>query len=149
LEFPKKLEKAAKALIAPKPDILFGAYINRAILKLHMYEYQDPGIYFINHHDLEKELSAQEFSEIGCGAIGEQFCFPTVAIVRKSDSGSLFFVQNQLLCSLCCIYESQRIARRHFSPDLPCLAIGIVNVGNHVEVWGMWPAALGDRVSLY
>ena len=149
MKFPKKLEKVAKALTAPKPDILFGAYINRATLKLDMYEYQDPGIYFINHHDLEEALSAQEFSEIGCGAIGEQFCFPTVAIERKSDSESLFFAQNQLLGSLCCIYESQKIARRHFAPDLPLLAIGFVNVGNNVEVWGMWPMVIREKVSLH
>ena len=135
--------------MAPKPDILFGAYINRANLTPDMYGYQDPGIYFINHHDLEKALSIQEFSEIGCGAIGEQFCFPIVAIERKSDSESLYFAQNQLLGSLCCIYASQKIATRYFSPDLPRLAIGIVNIGNNVEVWAMWPKAIDDKVSLY
>ena len=149
LNFPKKFEKAANSLTAPKPDIVFGAYINRATLKLDMYEYQDPGVYFINHHDLVKSLSSQEFSEIGCGAIGEQFCFPTVAIERKSDSGSLFFAQNQLLGALCCIYEAQKIARLHFSSTLPHLAIGIVNVGHNVEVWAMWPNIVGDRVFIH
>jgi hypothetical protein len=149
LKFPKKFEKATKSLIAPKPDILFGAYLNQATLKLDTYEYQDPGIYFIDHHDLEKILSSQEFSEIGCGALGEQFCFPTIAIERKNDSGSLFLAQNQLLGALCCIYEAQRIAKLHFSSTLPHLAIGIVNVGHNIEVWAMWPNIVGDQVFLH
>jgi hypothetical protein len=149
LKFPKRFETAAKSLTVPKPDILFGAYINRATLKLDMDEYQDPGIYFINPRDLEKVLSAQEFSEIGCGAIGERFCFPTVAIERTSDSGSLYFAQNQLLGSLCCIYQAQKIARGHFSPTLPHLAMGIVNVGHNIEVWAMWPKIVRDKVFLH
>jgi hypothetical protein len=50
-----------------------------------VYENQDPGIYFINHHHhhLETALSGQEFLEIGCGAIGEQFCFPTLRLSGK------------------------------------------------------------------
>jgi hypothetical protein len=149
LKFPKKFEKAAKSLTAPKPDVLFGAYINRASAKLNRRKSKDPGIYSIHHFDLEKVLSAQEYSEIGCGATGERFCFPTVAIERKSDSGSLYFVQNQLLGSLCCIYEAQKIARLHFSPTLPHLAIGIANVGHNIEVWAMWPKIVDDKVFLH
>jgi len=92
-------------------------------------------------------LSAQEFSEIACGAVGEKFCFPTVAIERQSDSGSTYFAENQLLGSLLCIYESQRIAKRRFDENLPHLALGIVNAGNWVELWGCWPRNLTDKVS--
>ena len=140
------MEKVAKALTAPKPDILFGAYLNRATVESDVYESQDPGIFSLDHRTMSA-LSAQEFSEIACGAVGEQFCFPTVAIERKSDSGSAYFAENQLLGSLCCIYESQRIAKRRFDENLPHLALGIVNVGNWVELWGCWPRNLPEKVS--
>ena len=87
-KFPRRLENVAEALTAPKPDILFGTYLNRATVDSDVYESQEPGIFSLDHHTMSV-LTAQEFSEISCGAIGEQFCFPTVAIQRKSDSGSV------------------------------------------------------------
>ena len=146
LKFPRRVEKVAKALIAPKPDILFGAYLNRATVDSDVYESQDSGIFSLDHHTMSL-LTAQEISEISCGAIGEQFCFPTVAIERKSDSGSVYFTENRLLGSLCCIYESQHIAKLRFDENLPHLALGIVNVGNCVELWGCWPRSPRGAVS--
>ena len=146
LKFPRRMENIAKAEPVPKPDILFGAYLNRATVDSDVYESQDPGIFSLDHHAMSG-LTAQEFSEISCGALGEQFCFPTVAIERKSDSGSVHFAENQLLGSLCCIYESQHIAKRRFDENLPHLGLGIVNVGNWVELWGCWPRNLRGTVS--
>lgn len=146
LKFPRRLENVAEALIAPKPDILFGTYLNRATVDSDVYESQEPGIFSLDHHTMSV-LTAQEFSEISCGAIDEQFCFPTVAIQRKSDSGSSYFAENQLLGLLCCIYESQHIAKWRFDENLPHLALGLVNVGNWVELWGCWPKNPPETVS--
>jgi hypothetical protein len=79
----------------------------------------------LNHHAI-CVLSAQEFSEIAYGAVGEQFCFPTVAIEWKSGSGSGYFTENQLLGSLYCIYESHHIAKWRFSENPLQLALGML-----------------------
>jgi hypothetical protein len=135
------MTKVAKALTAPKPDVLFGAYFSRASVELCASKSKDPGIFSLDHRTMEAH-SSQEFSEITCGAVGERFCFPTVAIGCKSDSDSVYHAQNDLLGSLCCIYESQYIAKR-----LPHPALGIVSVANWVELWGCWSGNYLGKVS--
>ena len=53
LKFPSRMENVAEALIAPKPDILFGAYLNRATVDSDVYESQDPGIFSLNQQAIE------------------------------------------------------------------------------------------------
>ena len=38
-------------------------------------------------------LSAQEFSEIACGAVGEQFCFPLSPSSAEGDLDLAFFAE--------------------------------------------------------
>jgi hypothetical protein len=134
------MKQVSKSLGAPKPDTLFGSYLNRGTLMTHIYGTGRPGIFSIDHQ-LVKHLSPVELSEVACGALGEQFCFPLFVVERKSDSGALFHAQNQLLGSLSCMYEAQAIVQRKFDKNLPAIALGIVNVGNWVELWGCWRAA--------
>jgi hypothetical protein len=82
-------------------------------------------------------LSMNDFSDVSCGMTGE-FAFPSFVIERKSDSGSLFFAQNQLIGALRCIFEAQLIAQQKLDQKLPVLALGLVNVGNWIEFWAAW-----------
>ena len=146
LKFPTRMAKVAEVLTPPKPDVLFGAYLNRATVESDVYESQDPGIFSLDHHTMDT-LSAQEVSEIACGAVGEQFCFPTVGIECKNDSSSARLAENHLLGSLRCICELQYIAKRRFDENLPHLALRIASVGKWVELWGCWPRNHPGNVS--
>jgi hypothetical protein len=39
------------------------------------------------------------------------------------------------------MHEAQAIVQRKIDKNLPAIALGIVNVGNWVELWGCWRAA--------
>jgi len=104
-------------------------------------DYQD-SIFHLDQDWLAR-LTRRDFAEISCGAASQLFCFPTFTIERKSDSGSSYVAQNQLLGSLLCIYESMKVSHRHIDKNLPVMALGLVNVGNWVELWGLWPGTNG------
>ena len=84
-------------------------------------------------------MTITELLEAGCGATGENFCFPTFVVERNSDCGSLYHAENQLLGALRCMLDAQKIAKFRVDNDLPVLPLGIANVGNWVSFWACWP----------
>lgn len=149
LEYPSKLAAISKDLTAPKPDVVFGSRLDASQYNDPVYKDEPPSVYSLDSERLESLLSVSEFCDRSCGAISEKFCFPTFAIERKSDNGSCFLAQNQLIQTLRCMLEAQWIAKGRINTDLPVLALGIVNVGNWVEFWAAWPNDEDDdQVSL-
>ena len=138
LKFPASVGTAAKVLLAPKPDVVFGSHLKGGIFDDPVYTDSSPSVFCLDREKVQSFLSVQEFSDLSLGAIDDIFCFPTFAIERKSDSGSLYYAQNQLIGLFRCMIEAQAIAQRRISSFLPILAMGLVNVGNWVEFWAAW-----------
>jgi len=137
----------AKELTIPKPDVVFGSFINRSSLESEFFTDQIPSMFSLDHRRLLPLLSMPELLDLSCGAVGEGFCFPTLVIERKRDCGPLFFAQNQVLGALRCMFEAQTVANRKVDKTLPVLPLGIVNVGNWIEFWACWPSGTAENVS--
>ena len=140
LKYPAIISTITKTLTAPKPDVVFGSRLDASQYIDPVYKDEPLSVYSLDAERVQSLFPVSEFSDVSCGAIGDRFCFPTFAIERKSDSGSCFFAQNQLIGALRCILEAQTIAKRRISSSLPVLALGLVNVGNWAEFWGAWPS---------
>ena len=145
LKYPAKFASVTKSLTAPKPDVVFGACLNANVYTTEVHPDRPASVYSLDTERLESLLSVAEFSVLSCGAVGTTFCLPTFAIERKSDSGSCYLAQNQLIQTLACMLEAQRIAKRCICSSLPILALGFVNVGNWVEFWAAWPSVEEDE----
>jgi hypothetical protein len=73
---------------------------------------------------------------VSCGLLtSHAFALPSLIIKRKSDSGSLFVGQNQLIGGLACVVEAQKIVSRVLGNGLDTLALGLLNYANNVEFW--------------
>ena len=138
LKLPASLGQAAKLMTNPKPDVMFGSWLNRKEMMSTIHGDNQDSIFHLDQDWLAR-LTRRDFAEISSGAASQLFCFPTFTIERKSDSGSSYVAQNQLLGSLLCIYESMKVSHLHIDKNLPVMALGLVNVGNWVELWGLWP----------
>jgi hypothetical protein len=85
---------------------------------------------------VEAGFSADEIMDVSCGLLTtDLIAFPTLVIERQSDHGSLFVGQNQMLASLTCVVEAQRVACKVLGEDLGALALGLLNYGKYVEFW--------------
>ena len=147
LKFPVCLRDVAKELTAPKPDLLFGSHLNASTLKSEYFPETVTNIFSLDDRRVRSLLQLQEYDELCCGLVGRGFSFPTFTVERKSDSGALYYAQNQLLGTLRCMVESQMVAKRRVDKNLPVLSLGIVNVGNWVEFWGCWNHETMETVS--
>ena len=117
---------------------MFGSHLGGGLFDDPVYTESSPSLFYLDRQKVQSLLSVQEFADLSLGAIGDIFCFPTFAIERKSDSGSLYYAQNQLIGMFRCMIEAQTIAQRRICSLLPILAMGLVNVGNWVEFWAAW-----------
>ena len=104
-------------------------------------------MFSLDYHCLHPLLSMAELLDLSCGAIGEGLYFPKLVIEHKSDCGPLYFVQNQVLGALRCIFEAQTVAQCKLDKTLPVLPFGIVNVGNWIEFWTCWHGGTEENVS--
>ena len=138
----------AKDLTIPKPDVLFGAQLNRTTLLSPSFKLDEHNIFALDSLEVMNRLQAEEFVDLSCGAVGTGFVFPTFTVERKSDSGAVYSAQNQLLGTFRCMHEAQRVARRHFDDTLPIQPMGFINVGNHIEFWGAWEVLQEGKVCL-
>ena len=136
-----------RELTSPKPDILYGSSINRSNLVSEFFEDRPLSKFSLDHHRLRQMMTLTELLEAGCGATGENFCFPTFVVERKSDCGPLYHAENQLLGALRCMLDAQKIAKARVHNELPVLPLGIVNVGNWVSFWACWPNESREGVS--
>jgi hypothetical protein len=134
-------------LTSPNPDIVFGSALNRAGLVDELKDKIEISNFSLDHRRLEEMLDMTELLEVTCGANEHLFCFPTFVVERKSDSGSLYAVENQLLGAFRCIFEAQKIAQSRVNQDLPILPLGITNVGNWISLWAGWPNSSREDVS--
>lgn len=57
---------------------------------------------------------------------GGRVLLSTLVIERKSDSGNIYYAQNQVLGALRCMYEAQAVAKQKIDNTLPTLPLGIV-----------------------
>ena len=147
LSYPTSLGEVSQELTSPKPDILFGSSINRSNLVSEFYENSEISYFSLDHRRLLQLMTFTELLEAGCGATGEIFCFPTFVVERKSDCGLLFLAENQLLGTLRCMFDAQKIANCRIDNELPILPLGITNVGNWISFWACWPNNNGEGVS--
>lgn len=143
-KFPNTVGVVARELIAPKPDCAFGCFLNLSNWETHYFP-EDPSIFSIDIPRLRGLVNLRDYSELSCGIVGD-FSLPTFAIARESDSGAVFFAENQLLGTFRCFYEAQCVARRRIDKTLPVLPLGIVNVGNLVEFWACSPTTISGKV---
>jgi len=134
-------------LTPPKPDIIFGSALNRAALIDELKDNIKISNFSLDHRRLEEMLNMTELLEVGCGVTEDLFCFPTFVVERKSDNGSLYAVENQLLGAFRCIFEAQKIAQSRVNTNLPILPLGITNVGNWISLWAGWPNSSREDVS--
>jgi hypothetical protein len=137
----------SRELTLPKPDILYGSSINRSNLVSEFYEDRPVSNFSLDHRRLREIMTFTELLEAGCGATGENFCFPTFVVERKSDCGPLYHAENQLLGALRCMFDAQQIAHSRIDDQLPVLPLGIANVGNWISFWACWPNTCRDEVS--
>jgi hypothetical protein len=140
LRHPPRVATMAKTLTAPKPEVTFGSCLDGNQYINPVYKDEPRSIYSLDVERILSLFSFSEFSDISSGAIGDKFCFPTFTIERKSDSGSCFFAENELIGTLRCMLEAQIIANRRVSSSLLVVAMGLVNVGNWIEFGGVWPS---------
>ena len=61
--------------------------------------------YYLKVNSLMVEVD--DFNDITYGIQGYSFGFPVFSIERESDSGSIYFVENQLFGSLICMLQAQ------------------------------------------
>lgn len=95
--------------------------------------------YSFNRVVLDKfDLDSDELSMIKCGLKGSSFSFPLLVVERKSDGGSGYVCRNQLFTGLLSVYESQRVAKSKICYELPCMGIGLCNVGDAFELYCMF-----------
>jgi hypothetical protein len=153
-KYPMSMDKVAAELTAPKPDVAFFSHMNRASLQSRLWSPRTrapfnstPNLFNLDDNALLSRLTWRESQEIGCGARGAGFLCPTFVIERKSDSGSLFYAENQFLGSLRCMFEAQEILKASINNELPVLPMGLVNVGNLVEFWAGWLNPDSGRVN--
>ena len=137
----------ARELTIPKPDVVFGSFINRSSLESQFFTDQVPSMFSLDHRRLARLLSMPELSDVSCGTVGEGFCFPTLVIERKGDYGPLYDAQNQILGALRCMFEAQTITKRKVDKTLPVLPLGIVNIDHWIEFWACYPSGTAENVS--
>ena len=133
----------AQMMTASKPDILFGL----ADLAFRVPDPSEPtlGQFGVIHNIYEFDprvyrmfgLTSEEIGILKCGIKG-------LVIEQKEDSGSGYVCRNQLFTGLISIYEAHILAQRKISSQLPCLALGMVNVGDNFELYCM----INDEVRL-
>jgi len=145
LKYPISMGKVAAELTAPKPDIAFFSHMNLSSLEGDLWSastrkpfMSTPTLFTLDDDALLARLSWRESQEICCGARSAGFHCPTFVVERKSDSGSLFYAENQFLGSIRCMLEAQAILKERINSHLPVLPMGLVNVGNLVEFWAAW-----------
>lgn len=147
LSYPGSVGEVSRELTSPKLDILFGSSINRSNLVSEFFEDRHVSKFSLDHRRLRQIMTFTELLEAGCGATGENFCFPTFVVERKSDCGPLYHAENQLLGALRCMFDAQKIAKARIENELPVLPLGIVNVGNWISFWACWPNKSREGVS--
>lgn len=133
--------------MSPQPDILYGSSINRSNFVSEFFEDRQASKFSLDHRRLRQIMTITELLEAGCGATGENFCFPTFVVERESDCEPLFPAENQLLGCLRCMFDAQKIAKSRIDNDLPVLPLGIANVGNWISFWACWPNDSREDVS--
>ena len=131
------MQSVSKELTIPKPDALFGSHLNRTRLRASLYgDGSKKSIFNLDSRTVNTLMTnMNDYNDITCGISGYSFGFPIFVIERKSDSGSMYFAENQLFGSLICTLQAQRVAKQRVNEDLPALALGFVNVGNLIEFW--------------
>jgi len=140
----------AQMMTASKPDILFGL----ADLAFRVPDPSEPtlGQFGVIHNIYEFDprvyrmfgLTSEEIGILKCGIKGRFLSFPLLVVERKADGGSGYACRNQLFTGLISIYEAHILAQRKISTQLPCLALGMVNVGDNFELYCM----INDEVRL-
>ena len=133
----------AQKMTASKPDILFGLAdvafrvpdrseptLGQFGVINNLYEF-DPRVYRMFG------LTSEEIGILKCGIKG-------LVIEQKEDGGSGYVCRNQLFTGLMSIYEAHILTQRKISTRLPCLALGMVNIGNNFE----WYCMINDEVHL-
>jgi hypothetical protein len=133
LQYPSRFADLSTRAMSPKPDLMVGCYINGKSVDLALSHNT-----FARFHVqtlVDAGFAPEDMDDISCGLIASNvFAFPTVLIERKSDNGSLYVAQNQVLGGLTCILEAIDTTTRRLGNELDIPAIGLVNYGNLVEL---------------